>query len=78
MHGLRRRIPEKASARRAAVSAAVNAAASAETGGNVMPVAVAPRRVAIAGATGFVGRSLVPALAEQHEVIALGRGVAPR
>ncbi len=33
------------------------------------------RRVAIAGATGFVGRPLVPALAESHEVIALGRGL---
>lgn len=30
----------------------------------------------MAGATGFVGRSLVPALAERHAVVALGRGVA--
>jgi len=36
----------------------------------------APRRVAVAGATGFVGRGLVPVLAEHHAVVALGRGVA--
>jgi uncharacterized protein YbjT (DUF2867 family) len=34
-----------------------------------------PRRLAVAGATGFVGRSLVPALARRHEVVSLGRGV---
>ncbi len=38
--------------------------------------APAPRRVAVAGATGFVGRSLVRSLAERHAVVALGRGVA--
>ncbi|MEM9176754.1 MAG: NAD(P)H-binding protein [Myxococcota bacterium] len=35
-----------------------------------------PLRVAVAGATGFVGRSLVPVLAESHEVVALGRGIS--
>ena len=30
-------------------------------------------KVAVAGATGFVGRSLLPRLAEKHQVIALGR-----
>jgi uncharacterized protein YbjT (DUF2867 family) len=38
--------------------------------------AASPRRVAVAGATGFVGRSLVPRLAERHAVVALGRGVS--
>lgn len=37
--------------------------------------APAPLRVAVAGATGFVGRALVPRLAEKHVVVALGRGV---
>jgi nucleoside-diphosphate-sugar epimerase len=32
------------------------------------------RRVAIAGATGLVGKALVAALAPAHDVIALGRG----
>lgn len=36
----------------------------------------AVKRVAVAGATGFVGRSLVPLLAESNAVVALGRGVA--
>jgi len=36
----------------------------------------APCPVAVAGATGFVGRDLVPMLAERHRVVALGRGVA--
>jgi len=40
----------------------------------VLP-SVAARRVAVAGATGFVGRSLVKILAQQHAVVALGRGV---
>lgn len=35
----------------------------------------APLRVAVAGATGFVGRALLPLLAQQHAVVALGRGV---
>jgi len=30
-------------------------------------------RVAVLGATGFIGRALVPALAEEHEVIAVSR-----
>ena len=34
-----------------------------------------PRRVAVAGATGFVGRALVQLLSERHSVVALGRGV---
>jgi uncharacterized protein YbjT (DUF2867 family) len=38
---------------------------------NAQPVA--PIRVAIAGATGFVGRPLSEALAERYEVMALGR-----
>lgn len=40
------------------------------------PAPLTPRRIAIAGATGFVGRALVPRLAEHHAVAALGRGVA--
>ena len=44
--------------------------------GTSLPVpAPAARRVAVAGATGFVGRALLPALAERHAVLALGRGV---
>lgn len=38
-------------------------------------VPIRSRRVAVAGATGFVGRSLVPTLAKRHAVVALGRGV---
>jgi uncharacterized protein YbjT (DUF2867 family) len=34
------------------------------------------RRIAVAGATGFVGRALLPALARRHDVIALRRGDA--
>jgi len=36
---------------------------------------IPPRRVAVAGATGFVGRALVQLLSERHAVVALGRGV---
>ena len=32
--------------------------------------------IALTGATGFVGRALVPALAERHSVVALGRRVS--
>ncbi len=39
------------------------------------PMPRSPCRVAVAGATGFVGRSLIPVLSERHEVVALGRGV---
>ena len=31
-------------------------------------------RVAVLGATGFIGRALVPALAESHDVVAVSRG----
>ena len=31
-------------------------------------------RAAVLGATGFIGRALVPVLAEQHEVVAISRG----
>ncbi len=44
--------------------------------GNAVVAASRPIRVAVAGATGFVGRSLVPRLAERHAVVALGRSVA--
>ncbi len=37
---------------------------------------VAARRVAVAGATGFVGRSLIQVLSKRHAVVALGRGVS--
>ena len=30
-------------------------------------------RTAVLGATGFIGRALVPALAERHEVVAVSR-----
>ncbi len=46
-----------------------------ETESGVEP-AVPPRCIAVAGATGFVGRYLVPMLAQHHAVVALGRGVA--
>ncbi len=36
-----------------------------------------PVRVAVAGATGFVGRRLVPALAKRYHVVGLGRHVPP-
>ena len=54
-------------------------ASTDETGkaGEQILVGMTPRRVAVAGATGFVGRSLVPELAKRHAVIGLGRGVAP-
>jgi uncharacterized protein YbjT (DUF2867 family) len=38
-----------------------------------LPAPARRRRVAIAGATGFVGRALVAALSEEYDVIALGR-----
>ncbi|MDJ0848983.1 MAG: NAD(P)H-binding protein [Myxococcota bacterium] len=50
-------------------------AASSTASSSTLPVP-APRRVAVAGATGFVGRALVRDLAERHAVVALGRGVA--
>lgn len=37
----------------------------------------APRRVAVAGATGFVGRALVEALQGHGEILALGRSASP-
>lgn len=45
--------------------------------GDSTPSTVAPRRrVAIAGATGFVGRALLSQLTASHDVIALGRSAA--
>jgi len=55
---------------------------AATDAGTVQPAAAeralpagATRRVAVAGATGFVGRPLVQLLSQQHAVVALGRGV---
>jgi len=63
-----------ASAAQAAGSGPDPERAASDPGPNHPPTP-APRRIAVAGATGFVGRSLVPVLAEHHAVVALGRGV---
>ena len=41
------------------------------------PLVPARRRIAVAGATGFVGRSLVEALQGRGEIVALGRSASP-